>query len=188
MTSEDEVRQATQLISHFVRTMCFGRDFEVQLSFYAEARAAFPNLDGVYVTLVQCVNLLAIKTRRIVNGKHTRKTSAFVKSCAAYCFITIPSISSVRARMDLYLMSGQVALLNLCFGQADSFFETAISLIRELPKTCEIDGKPKSTENYVISFISNMLSTLLVTPVGRFLEKHFLKFSLILPKFTIHLS
>ena len=168
MTSEDEQRQVSQLISHFVRTMCFGRDFEAQLSFYAEARATFPNLDGVYVTLVQCVNLLANKTRRIVNGKHTRKTGAFVKSCAAYCFITIPSISSVRTRMDLYLMSGQVALLNLCIGQADSFFETAINLIKELPKNCEIDGKPKSTENYLISFISNMLSTLLVTPVSVF--------------------
>lgn len=171
MTSDDEQRQVTQLISHFLRTMCFGRDFEAQLSFYAEARAIFPNLDGVYVTLVQCVNLLANKTRRIVNGKHTRKTGAFVKSCAAYCFITIPSISSVRTRMDLYLMSGQVALLNLCFGQADSFFETAISLIKELPKTCEIDGKPKSTENYLIAFISNMLSTLLITPVSENLHQ-----------------
>lgn len=164
-TSEDEQKQVTQLISHFVRTMCFGRDFEVQLSFYVEARAAFPNLDGVFVTLVNCVNLLAIKTRRIVSARHTHKTSAFVKSCAAYCFITIPSISSVRARMDLYLVTGQVALLNLCFGQADSFFETAINLIKELPKTCEIDGKPKSTENYLISFISNLLSTLVITPV-----------------------
>lgn len=145
--------------------MSFGRDFEVQLSFYVEARAAFYNLDGVFITLVHCVNLLANKTRRIVNGKHTKKTSAFVKSCAAYCFITIPSITSVRLRMDLYLMSGQVALLNLCFGQTDSFFETAINLIKELPKTCEIDGKPKSTESYLLSFIANMLSTLLITPV-----------------------
>lgn len=144
--------------------MCFARDFEVQLSFYVEARAAFFNLDGVFVTLVHCVNLLANKTRRIVNGKHTRKTIAFVKSCAAYCFITIPSISSVRTRMDLYLISGQVALLNLCFGQADSFFETAINLIKGLPKTCEIDGKSKSSESYLLSFTANMLSTLLITP------------------------
>lgn len=165
-TSDDERRQVTQLINHFIRTMCFGRDFEAQLAFYVEARAAFFNLDGVFITLVQCVNLLANKTRRIVNGNHTRKTSAFVKSCAAYCFITIPSIESVRLRMDLYLMSGQVALLNLCFGQADSFFETAINLIKELPKTCEIDGKPKSTESYLLSIISNMLSTLLITPVS----------------------
>lgn len=139
----------------------------MQLTFYVEARATFPNLDGVFATLVQCVNLLANKTRRIVNGNHTRKTSAFVKSCAAYCFITIPSISSVRSRMDLYLMSGQVALLNLCFGQADSFFEAAISSIKELPKTWEVDGKQKSTDNYLISFVANLLSSLLVTPVSQ---------------------
>lgn len=166
LTGEDERRQTTQLISHFVRNIHFGRDFERQLSFYVESRAAFVNLDGVFVTLVQCVNLLAIKTRRIVNGRHTRKTSAFVKSCAAYCFITIPSITSVISRMNLYLMSGQVALLNLCFGQADAFFEAAINSIRELPKTCEIDGKPKSTENFLISFIANSLSTLIIVPVS----------------------
>lgn len=165
MTGDDERRQVTHLISHFIRNICFGRDFEQQLIFYVEARAAFPNLDGVFITLVQCVNLLALNTRRIVNGRHTRKTSAFVKSCAAYCFITIPSISSVISRMGLYMMSGQVALLNLCFGQADSFFEAAINLIKELPKTYEIDGKPKSTETYLISFISNLLSALIIVPV-----------------------
>lgn len=165
ITGEDERRQTTILISHFIRSARFGLEFERQLTFYADARAAFPNLDGVFITLVQCVNLLAIKTRRIVNGRHTRKTTAFVKSCAAYSFITIPSIASVVSRMDLYLMSGQVALLNLCFGQADAFFEASINLIMELPKTCEISGKPKSTENYLISFISNLLSTLIIVPV-----------------------
>lgn len=163
-TGEDEQRQITQLISHFIRTMCFGRDFEVQLLFYVEARAAFPNLDGVFATLVQCVNLLANKTYRIVNGRHTRKTSAFVKSCAAFCFITIPSIASVRTRMDLYLVSAQVALMNLCFGQADALLETAIHLIKDLPRTSEVDGKQKSTDNYLIAFVSNLLSTLLITP------------------------
>lgn len=163
-TSDDEQRQVTQLISHFVRTMCFGRDFEVQLLFYVEARAAFPNLDGVFVTLVHCVNLLANKTHRIVNGRHTRKTSTFVKSCAAFCFITIPSIASVRTRLDLYLVSGQVALLNLCFGQADALLETAVHLIKEVPRTSEVDGKQKSTDNYLIAFVSNLLSTLIVTP------------------------
>lgn len=166
ITGNDERRQATLLISHFIRNTRFGRDFERQLTFYADARANFPNLDGVFIALVQCVNLLSIKTRRIVGGRHTHKTTAFVKSCAAYCFITIPSIASVVSRMDLYLMSGQVALLNLCFGQADAFFEAAINLVMELPKTCEIDGKPKSTESYLISFISNLLSSLIIVPVS----------------------
>lgn len=56
-------------------------------------------------------------TRRIVGGHHTRKTAAFVRACAAYCFITVPSIGSVVSRLELYMLSGQVALLNQCLGQ-----------------------------------------------------------------------
>lgn len=131
----------------------YGRDFEKQLSFYAETRAAFPNLDSVHIQLVQvcnihirlaicssfailfyikiealtaiksfffciqCVNRLSVDTRKIVRGHHTRRTSAFVRACAAFCFITIPSLTLVHTRLQLYLLSGQVALLNQCLGQ-----------------------------------------------------------------------
>lgn len=164
LTSEDELRQISNLISHFVRKVDFGRDFEQQLSFYVEARSAFSNLDPVYSTLIQCVNRLATSTRRIVKGQHTNKTAAFVKACAAYCFITIPSIIDVTTRMELYLQSGQVALLNVCLQQADSCFEAALYLITELPKTYEQDGKTQSTEPFLKSFLVNFLSTLVIVP------------------------
>jgi len=57
----------------------FGRDFEKQLDFYVDARASFSNLDPVLVMLVQRVNLLALQTRAIVNGNHSRKTASFVR-------------------------------------------------------------------------------------------------------------
>lgn len=82
-----------------------------------EARASFSNLDGVYCTLVHAVNKLAMDTQKIVQGQHSAKTAAFVRACVAYCFITIPSIGSIQTQMDLYLLSGQVALVNLCLGQ-----------------------------------------------------------------------
>lgn len=53
LTVEDEKRQISQLICGFVRSVDFGRDFEQQLSFYADARAAFCNLDYINVQLVQ---------------------------------------------------------------------------------------------------------------------------------------
>ncbi|KAG4070610.1 hypothetical protein HA402_013530 [Bradysia odoriphaga] len=163
-TVEDERRQISNLICNFIKKVDFKRDFEQQLTFYVEARAAFPNLDSVFVTLVHCVNKLAVDTRCIVNGHHTRKTDAFVKACAAYSYITIPSIVSVTSRMDLYLLSGQVALTNVCLGQADACFFAAINLVSELPKTIEIDGKTKNTEPYLVSFLCNFLSTLVVVP------------------------
>nr|CAD7444955.1 unnamed protein product [Timema bartmani] len=110
------------------------------------------------------VNRLSVETRRIVKGHHTRKTAAFVRACAAYCYITIPSITSVFTRLELYLLSGQVALLNQCLGQADACFKAALSLIPELPKTVECDGKPRSSESYLVSYLCHFLSTLLVVP------------------------
>ncbi|XP_026666628.1 UPF0505 protein C16orf62 homolog isoform X2 [Ceratina calcarata] len=164
LTVEDEKRQIGQLICSLVQRVDYGRDFEKQLNFYAEARAAFPNLDSVHIQLVQCVNRLSVDTRKIVRGHHTRRTSAFVRACAAFCFITIPSLTLVHTRLQLYLLSGQVALLNQCLGQADSCFKAALSLVPEMPKTIDIDGRQKSSQPYLLSYLSNFLSTLLVVP------------------------
>lgn len=46
--------------------MSVGSDFEQQLNFCVEARAAFSNLEPVLVHLVHSVNLLAVETRRVV--------------------------------------------------------------------------------------------------------------------------
>lgn len=164
LTIEDEKRQIGQLICGLVQRVDYGRDFEKQLNFYTEARAAFPDLETVHIQLVQWVNRLSADTQKIVRGHHTRRTSAFVRACAAFCFITIPSLTLVHTRLELYLLSGQVALLNQCLGQADACFKAALSLVPEMPKTIDIDGRKKSTEPYLLSYLSNFLSTLLVVP------------------------
>lgn len=134
------------------------------MSFYVDARGSFPNLDSVLHTLVSCVNKLAMDTRRIVKGNHSRKTAAFVKACAAYSFITIPSIISTTQRLDLYLFTGEVALANLCLGQSDACLEAALNLLPELPKTLEVDGRQRSAEFYVQSYVLKFLSFLIVVP------------------------
>lgn len=179
MTVDDERRHIGQLIGAFVRRATYGRDIEQQLAFYVDARSAFPNLDAtVFVTLVQCVNRLASDTRRQVGGQHNRKTAAFTKACAAYCYITIPSIVSVVARMDLYLLSGQVALQNGCLGQADACFEAALNLIVELPRnwteTTEWSEptttataalqQQRTSDAYLVGYLCSFLATLLVVP------------------------
>ncbi|XP_011503755.1 PREDICTED: UPF0505 protein C16orf62 homolog [Ceratosolen solmsi marchali] len=164
LTVEDEKRQIGQLICNLIQRIDYNRDFEKQLNFYVEARAAFHNLDIVHVQLVQYVNRLSIDTRKIVRGHHTRRTSAFVRACAAFCFITIPSLTIVYTKLQLYLLSGQVALLNQCYGQADACFKAALSLVPEMPKSLDIDGQNKSSEPYLLSYLSNFLSTLLVVP------------------------
>ncbi|XP_005101203.1 VPS35 endosomal protein sorting factor-like [Aplysia californica] len=165
LTLDDEKRVIGNLLCGFIHLVQFGRDFEQQLSFYVEVRAAFSNLDSVLVTLIQSVNNLAVETRKIVKGNHSRKTAAFVRACAAYCFITVPSLQSVFSQLQLYLLSGQVALLNQCYSQGDAFLKAAISLIPDMPKTMDAaDVKSRSSEPFLMEYLYSFISTLLVTP------------------------
>lgn len=166
LTSDDERRNIGNLISFFILRVNYGRDFEQQLAFYVDARGLFPNLDSVLHTLVSCVNKLAMDTRRIVKGKHSRKTAAFVQACAAYSFITIPSIISTTQRLDLYLSTSEVALANLCLGQADACLEAALNLLPDIPKMLEIDGRQRSSEFYLQSYVLKLLAFLIVVPVS----------------------
>uniref|UniRef100_A0A8C8GRW2 VPS35 endosomal protein-sorting factor-like n=1 Tax=Oncorhynchus tshawytscha TaxID=74940 RepID=A0A8C8GRW2_ONCTS len=138
LTLEDEKRSLALLINGFIRMVSFGRDFEQQLSFCVEARATFCNLEPVLVQLIH--------------------------ACAAYSFITIPSLTSIFSRLNLYLLSGQVALANQCLSQADAFLKAAVSVLPEVPRSISIEGKLRSSEGFLLDFINNFLSALLVVP------------------------
>ncbi|KAK2564040.1 VPS35 endosomal protein-sorting factor-like [Acropora cervicornis] len=152
LTVTDERRIIGHLITGFLHKIDFGRDFEKQLDSFVDARSSFSNLETVLVMLVQSVNLLAMRTREVVKGNHTRKTASFIRACVAYCFITIPSIEDIFMRLKLYLLS------------ADAFFQASISLISEAPRTIEIDHKMKPSEPYLLEYLNNFFSTLLVVP------------------------
>lgn len=92
----------------FVTRMDFGRDLEQQLNFYVECRAAFPNFDAVKEVCVLGVVRLAQRTHAYVKGKHSKKTTVFVKACLAYCHITIPSLQDYVKRLELLLLCAQV--------------------------------------------------------------------------------
>ncbi|XP_066546086.1 VPS35 endosomal protein-sorting factor-like isoform X2 [Amia ocellicauda] len=164
LTLDDEKRSLALLINGFIRMVSFGRDFEQQLSFCVEARATFCNLEPVLVQLIHTVNQLAMETRRVMRGSHSRKTAAFVRACAAYSFITIPSLTSIFSRLNLYLLSGQVALANQCLSQADAFLKAAVGVLPEVPRSLSVEGKVRSSEGFLLEFINNFMSTLLVVP------------------------
>uniref|UniRef100_A0A8C3H435 VPS35 endosomal protein-sorting factor-like n=1 Tax=Corvus moneduloides TaxID=1196302 RepID=A0A8C3H435_CORMO len=151
LTLEDEKRTLAALINGFIKMVSFGRDFEQQLSFYVEARSMFCNLEPVLVQLIHSVNQLAMETRRVMKGNHSRKTAAFVRACVAFCFITIPSLSSIFTRLNLYLHSGQVALANQC------------SLISEIFLTVN-NNLMRPSDAFLLEFLCNFFSTLLVVP------------------------
>ena len=55
----------SELINYFISSVNYGKDFEEQLGFYVECRAAFSNLDSILFYLVQSVSSLAVQTLNI---------------------------------------------------------------------------------------------------------------------------
>nr|SVE75004.1 EOG090X02HV [Daphnia dolichocephala] len=151
---EDEKRQISELAIALIDRVDFGRDFQQMLSFYGDARAAFTNLDPVLAHLVQAINRLSSRTRQLIQ-EHNERTGHFVRACGAFAYITIPAITCPMVRFRLYLLSSQVALANECLGQADACLEGAINLVAEFSPV---------DEQWAVSNISNLLSSLLVQP------------------------
>lgn len=49
---------------------------------------------------------------------------------------------------------------------ADAFFKAAVSLVSEVPRTINVDGKMRSSDAFLLEFLCNFFSTLLVVPVS----------------------
>lgn len=159
-----DIWYVSTLLCSFIDKIDFGRDLEQQLNFYVECRGAFCNIDSIKDKLIHRVSGLAMKTLKFVKGKHSKKTSTFVKACLAYCHITIPSIADVFRRLELLLLCAQVALVNQCLPQTDTFLKAAISLIPEMPSHFEEDGKRFHYEDRLSAYLLSLLSTMVISP------------------------
>jgi hypothetical protein len=115
-----------------------------------------------------------MKAFKYVKGKHTKKTTTFVKASLAYCHITIPSLSNSFRKLELLLHCAEVALLNQCLPQTDTFLKAAISLIPDLASTNNAVLVPLpmgSTvnaldwqEEKLAEYINHLLSFLVLAP------------------------
>lgn len=164
LSPEGEKKHIALLIGSFIDKIDFGKDLEQQLNVYVECRGIFCNLDRIQDKLVLCTMSLACRALKLVKGKHSKKTSSFVKACLAYCHITIPSIADGFRRLLLLITAGQVALLNGCLPQTDTLLKAAISTLPDLNATEDIEGRRVSTEEKLASYIRTLLSTLVLTP------------------------
>ena len=172
LSFDDERRQLGILITAFIRKVGFGSDFEAHLSFYVDCRAAFVSLDAVQNTLVLGVVQLMMRTRAAVRGRHTKKTSAFAKACAAFIFITVPTIDSPMLRLKLNLLGAEVALCNQLLPQMDSLVKAAVTAVPEvMAEGADADAHGNAAikeanlrEEALVEVLSKMCSFLLVVP------------------------
>jgi len=162
----DHQRTISEHINKFINKVEFGTDLEKHLNFFVECRAAFLRLEPVKYALVLGSLELANRTHRLLGGRHTKKTIAFVKACLAFAHITIPSLEDVLQRMQLFILSGQMALMNQLLAQADAFFKAAIVQIRDVPLMVEdgIGGRQVPTGPKLVSVLSQFCSALVVVP------------------------
>jgi len=131
LSVDDEVRNIGSLISNgLVRAVSFGSDLDQQLAFLVECRAAFCNIDPVLQHLVHSVNHVTVQLHRAasqsVAAVYGRGSGSFARACAAFAFITIPSLNGVFHRLALYLESGQVK----CHFQPDAVQATQPGCLR----------------------------------------------------------
>ncbi|XP_063821753.1 VPS35 endosomal protein-sorting factor-like isoform X2 [Ostrinia nubilalis] len=157
VTVDDESKVCAELINKFVQAVTYEDDLEQQLNFYVECRSAFIKLDAVLIALVHAVNALAARAG-------ARRLRWLQRACAAYCFVTVPSLPCALARAQLYLLAGQVALLNNCIGQAEANFKALVGLIPDIPEFLLEDGQRKPTNVKVSGIMSDFLSTMLIMP------------------------
>jgi hypothetical protein len=52
----------------------------------------------------------------------------------------------------------------------DAFFKAAVSVIPDVPRVMEAEGKHRSSEPFLVDYISNFVSTLLVVPVSLLID------------------
>ena len=108
-----------------------------------------------------------MKTYTIMKGKHTKKTSTFVKACLAYCHITIPSINDAYRKLELLLYCSQISILNQCLPQTDTFLKAAITILPEMQSYYEEDGKRVHYEERLAGYLNTLLATLVIIPGKR---------------------
>eukprot|EP00899_Mesostigma_viride_P011868 jgi/Mesvir1/20682/Mv14892-RA.3 len=169
MSSGDERRQITGLIAGLLPLFEFGRDFEHKFEFLAECRHAFPNLDPIMEVLVCMVCTLAADTLHAIGGTHTKRTLAFVKACAAYCHVCVPSIASALTRIRLYTAAAEVSLLNGLVPQAEALVQAAIACLQEATGAETDPWKAATAAELEVASAEEELLSLLAKLAGLFL-------------------
>ncbi|XP_050345675.1 VPS35 endosomal protein-sorting factor-like isoform X1 [Nymphalis io] len=157
VTVEDELKISSDLINKYIQTVSYQDDAREQLNFYVECRSAFIKLDSVLKTLVHAVHALASRAR-------PSRSRWLSRACAAYSFVTVPSLQCALCRAQLYLLGAHAALLVACVGQAEANLKAFVSLIPDIPLYVQEDGQNKPTHVKVKGLLSNFLSTLLILP------------------------
>ncbi|XP_062077629.1 uncharacterized protein LOC133782367 isoform X3 [Humulus lupulus] len=154
---KDADNQPARLISRFVNMVDYGVAMERHLTFLIECRGSFGGINGLKEILIHSSNCLAVKALKCGN-KHL----SFIKSCIAFCEVTLPSISSQTRQLNLYLETAEVALLSGLVSHSDGLLNSAIGCLLSLD-TMEGSKMVKDVDG-ILSSIRKLCSLLIMVP------------------------
>ncbi|XP_022733809.1 UPF0505 protein C16orf62 homolog isoform X2 [Durio zibethinus] len=153
----DDNQQQARLISHFVRMVDHGTEYEQHLAFLVECRGAFSSIIELKEILVHSSNFLA--TKALKDGK---KHLSFVKSCMAFSEVTIPSISGHIKQLHLYLETAEVALLGGLVSHSDGLIDSALDCLQSFDR---MEGSRAAVDSDgILSSIRKLCSLLIMVP------------------------
>ncbi|XP_049847880.1 VPS35 endosomal protein sorting factor-like isoform X4 [Schistocerca gregaria] len=130
-TIEDQLKEATQLVTEFIGKVDFGQEFEKYLEFAVKCRGAFIDLHQTKSVIVQKTLNVLVELNRY-NSQHSKKTTSLVLAFVAFCRTAIAPISDFNKKIRLYLLAGQIALASQAVALAESLFQAITDALAEL--------------------------------------------------------
>jgi len=162
LSGEDDCRQITYTVKHFVQLVDFGGDLEQHLSFLIDCRATFSKMDLLKETLAHSSNYLAARTSKMAKGSHQMQVTDFVKACVSFNEVTIPSVKSILRRLNLFLETAEVALQNALVSHTEGLLKKAISSLQEIQSKDEL--RNIGDEEGIVTFVQKLAAFLVVVP------------------------
>ena len=139
-----------------------------------DCRQAFTHVDAIKACVIEATLALAGKALRLARGRHTAKTSQFVRALFASVATSIAGLDDPFARMGLAQRAARAALENGCIGQADLLFRAAIQEIPELPQAMAahialsspagVDSTAAAQEQRLFDLLRGFLAAIVTMP------------------------
>lgn len=139
LSPPEELSSAANLITAFMGKIDFGRDLERQLEILMDCRQSFTSIDALKGGIINAQLDLAMRALNFVKGRHTAKTSSFVRAIFASAATSIACLDDPFRRMEIAQKAAYVALQNGCISQADLLYRAAIQEIPELPSAVAVN-------------------------------------------------
>jgi len=164
LTAEGTRKEIFRTLVDLVQSIDFGRDFESHLNVLVECRKSFPFIEPVQEALVLQAVRLAVLTNRALKGKTNERASAFIRSCMAFCQITIPSLQGVVLRLNLFTLAAGAALQSGLVGLAEGMMKSAIVLLGESQGAATPATHQVADDSAIVIAVTYMCELLVVLP------------------------